>query len=93
MSNMSGKLPDRQYFRRMAQYDAEQTTLEKRIAELQSSMEVNAPKEVNMNRFLTLVKRYRNITELTDSMLYEFIEKVVVHAPTGGRTALPQPTT
>ncbi len=86
-SNMSGKLPDRQYTRLMAQYDAEQTTLEKRIAELQSSMEVNAPKEVNMNRFLTLVKRYRNITELTDSMLYEFIEKVVVHAPTGGRTA------
>lgn len=86
-SNMSGKLSDRQYHRIMAQYDEEQERLEKRIAELQAAVEAVTPKELNMNRFLTLVKRYRNVTELTDTMLYEFIEKIEVHAPTGGRTA------
>ena len=85
-SNVSGKLSDRQYRRIMAQYDEEQERLERRIAELQASVEATTPKELNMNRFLALVKRYRNVTELTDSMLYEFIEKVEVHAPTGGRT-------
>ena len=54
----------------MAQYDEEQEQLERRITELQASVEAATPKELNMNRFLALVKRYRNITELTDSMLY-----------------------
>lgn len=85
-SSMTGKLSDRQYRRLMSQYDDEQDGLEKRICELQASLEATAPKETNLNRFLTLVNRYRNITELTDAMLYEFIEKVEVHAATGGRT-------
>lgn len=86
-NNVTGKLSDRQYRRLMAQYDEEQANLETRIVELQSSLKADAPRETNLNRFLTLVNKYRHITELTDSMLYEFIEKVEVHAPTGGRTA------
>ena len=85
-SQISGKLPERQVQKLIVQYDEEQSRLEGRIAELEAPDEVNAPKKADINRFIALVKKYQDITELTDEMLYEFIDKVVVHAPTGGKT-------
>ena len=41
----------------------------------------------NETRFLALVRKYEDITEVTNEMLYAFIEKILVHAPTGGRSA------
>ena len=84
-SNMSGRLPDRQYERMMSQYDAEQLQLENRIAELQDYD--NSPSEkADPDRFIALVKRYRDMTDLTDDMLYDFIDRIEVHEATGGRT-------
>lgn len=36
-----------------------------------------------MERFLKLVKKYENITELTPAMINEFIDKILVHEPQG----------
>lgn len=36
-------------------------------------------------KFIALVKRYTDFTEITAPMLNEFIEKVIVHEATGGR--------
>jgi len=84
-SNMSGRLPDRQFERMMSQYDAEQLQLENRIAELQEK-DGDEPEKVDPGRFLALLERYRDMTELTDDMLYELIDRIEVHAATGGRT-------
>lgn len=85
-SQISGKLPERQVQKLIVQYDEEQARLETRIAELEAPDEEIAPKKADINRFIVLVKKYQDITELTDEMLYEFIDKIVVHAPTGGKT-------
>ena len=85
-SQIKGTIPERQVQKLMVQYDEEQSRLESRIAELETPDEVIAPKKADINRFIALVKKYQNITELTDEMLYEFIDKIVVHAPTGGKT-------
>ena len=85
-SRVKGSLPERQVDRLMKQYDEEQIQLESRIAELEKAEEVVAPKKADINRFTALVRKYQNITELTDTMLYEFIDKVAVHAATGGRS-------
>ena len=85
-SQIKGTIPERQVQKLMVQYDEEQARLESRIAELETPDEVIAPKKADINRFIALVKKYQNITELTDEMLYEFIDKIVVHAPTGGKT-------
>lgn len=37
----------------------------------------------NVERFLKLVKKYENITELTPAMINEFIDKILVHEPQG----------
>lgn len=83
-SQIKGTIPERQIQRLIAQYDGEQIQLESRISELEKPDEVAAPKKADISRFVALIKKYQTITELTDPMLYEFIDKVVVHAPTGG---------
>lgn len=85
-NQIKGMIPKRQVQKLMVQYDEEQARLESRIAELETPEETAAPKKADINRFIALVRKYQNITKLTDEMLYEFVEKIVVHAPTGGRT-------
>lgn len=89
-SNMLGKLPDRQYQRLMNQYDSEQAALEQRRTELESAVAANEQKKPDTSRFIGLLNKYRECSELTDAMLYAFIEKIEVHAPTGGRTVYRQ---
>ena len=84
-SQINGTMPERQIQRLIRQYDEEQSTLENRISELEAVQEENAPKKADIGRFVALVRKYQNITELTDEMLYEFIDKIVVHAPNGKR--------
>ena len=80
---IKGSIPERQINRLISQYDSEQSQLESRIAELENQNVLSVPKKADVSRFVDLIKKYQKITELTDSMLYEFIDKVVVHAPTG----------
>ena len=84
-SKINGTMPERQVQKLIVQYDEEQAQLESRIAELEIPEKVTAPKKSDINRFITLVRKYRDISELTDEMLFEFVDRIVVHAPTGGR--------
>ena len=43
-------------------------------------------KQVDASRFIALVRKYRDCEELTDTMLYAFIDRIEVHEATGGRT-------
>lgn len=85
-SSMKGLLPERQVQRMIQQYDEEQILLERRITELKSQIEVDATKEAETDRFIALVKKYKDCTELTDAMLYAFVDRIEVHEATGGRT-------
>ena len=77
--NMSGKIPDRQFEKLMAQYDSEQVELENRLTELKEALEESNSNAAKPSKFIALVRKYRDYTELTDMMLNEFIEKIVVH--------------
>ena len=68
------------------QYDEEQILLERRVQELESQIQQETVKKADTERFLALVRKYRDCTELTDAMLYSFIDRVEVHEATGGRT-------
>lgn len=89
-SALNGLLPDRQAQRMIQQYDEEQILLEKRIEELESLVQQDEIKEVDTSRFIALVKKYRDCEELTDTMLYAFIDRIEVHEATGGRTVYRQ---
>ena len=89
-SALNGLLPERQAQRMIQQYDEEQILLEKRIEELESLVQQDEIKEVDTSRFIALVKKYRDCEELTDTMLYAFIDRIEVQEATGGRTVYRQ---
>lgn len=75
----TGKIPEKHFDRLLSGYDNEQTTLEAEMQELQTGLDRYGADSVRADRFLELVKRYTDFSELTTPMLNEFIEKVVVH--------------
>ena len=85
-SALNGLLPERQAQRMIQQYDEEQILLENRIEELESLAQQDEIKQADTSRFIALVKKYRDCEELTDTMLYAFIDRIEVHEATGGRT-------
>ena len=75
----TGKIPEKHFDRLLSGYDNEQTALEAEMQELQTGLDRYGADSVRADRFLELVKRYTDFSELTTPMLNEFIEKVVVH--------------
>jgi site-specific DNA recombinase len=83
--NVTGKIPDRQMQRLMEQYDTEQSSLEEEAAGLEETLTDQTEKQSDPERFITLLKKYRDCTELTDEMIYSLIDRIEVHEATGGR--------
>ena len=77
--NALGKLSDRHFERLMSEYDDEQSSLEAAMKELQGQIDVWNEDNLRTDKFIDLVKRYTDFSELTTSMLNEFVEKVIVH--------------
>ncbi|MBQ2953423.1 MAG: DUF4368 domain-containing protein [Clostridia bacterium] len=77
--NLEGRMSDERFARMSASYKTEQHTLEARVAELRTLLTDAQDKQVNIDRFLTLVRKYTDIQELTAEVLREFVEKVHVH--------------
>lgn len=87
--NATGKIPDKHFNRLLAEYDEEQTELETAIVELQKQIENADADRLKTDRFIELVSRYTDFSELTTPMLREFIEKVVVHEGEGRGNSRP----
>jgi hypothetical protein len=77
--NALGKLPQNRYESLLQTYGQEQDALDKEIAVLQTSVERYEDSSGKAKNFIKLVERYTDFTELTQTMLHEFIEKIVVH--------------
>ena len=84
--NATGKIPDKHFERLLSEYDSEQTALETEIEDLKAQIDSFNEDSTKADKFIAVVRRYTDFTELTTPMLNEFIEKVVVHEATGGRT-------
>ena len=74
-----GNLPEKRYESLLNTYGQEQGNLETEMFELQSTVEKYESGSSKANNFIKLVERYTDFTELTQTMLHELIEKVVVH--------------
>ena len=85
-NQIKGILPARQARRLMEQYDTEQAVLEERITELETAVQEEASGKPDISRFIALIKKHKDVSELTDVMIHELVDKVEVHAATGGRT-------
>ena len=77
--NALGRLPEKRYESLLQTYGQEQETLDKEITALQSTVERYENGSERAKNFINLVERYTDFTEITVTMLNEFIEKIVVH--------------
>ena len=77
--NTLGKLPQNRYESLLQTYGQEQDALDKEITGLQTSVERYEDGSGKAKNFIKLVERYTDFTELTQTMLHEFIEKIVIH--------------
>lgn len=84
--NAIGKIPDKQFEKLMSGYVEEQAVIEELISEATLFIEQASSEDIQTERFMSLVHRYKEVTTITDKMLYEFIDKIVVHNPEGTRT-------
>lgn len=75
---VNGKLSDRRFELLLAEYEREQAELEKSIERLQAELDHFNADSVRADRFIEIVKRHTNMSELTPAMIHEFIEKIVV---------------
>lgn len=75
----TGRLTEKRFERLSGSYESEQAELEKLTAELRTELDAFVSDSVKGDKFMELVRRYTNFTELTPAMLHEFVEKVVVH--------------
>lgn len=75
----SGKIPEKHFSELLTGYDTEQETLDTEIAELQTAIDAYNTDSVRADKFMELVKRHTEFTELSASLLNEFVEKVIVH--------------
>lgn len=79
--NIIGKLSDERFMKMSKGYEDEQHTLQTEANEIQSELQQEEKKSVDVKRFLAIVKKYTDLTELTPEILREFIDKIIVHAP------------
>jgi len=79
--NIGGKINDERYYLMSANYEAEQGKNNKRIKLLRDELQKERGQKYAADRFIEIVRKYTNPTELTQLMLSELIEKIeVFHA-------------
>ena len=77
--NLEGKISDERFVKLSENYENEQKTLEGRVSELRSLIAAEKEANVNVEQFLSLVRKYTYIRELTAEVIREFVEKIYVH--------------
>ena len=76
-----GRITDERFDSLLADYEAEQKTLQASVADAEEKLSAFAEDTARVEQFLELAKKYTDFSELTTPMINEFIEKIIVHAP------------
>ena len=77
--NISGKITDERFRNLSFNYDKEQKELKIKIEQLSKEIDNTEKKTTDLTQFISNVKKYTEITELTPEILNELIEKILVH--------------
>ena len=79
--NIIGKLSDERFMKMSKGYEDEQRILQAEADIIQNELQQEEKKSVDVKRFLAVVKKYTDLTELTPEILHEFVDRIIVHAP------------
>ena len=74
-----GTLSEERYKKLADKYEQEQAELTLLIADAQKLVTEDNKNELNVDRFLAMVRKYTRVEELTQEILHHFIHKIVVY--------------
>ena len=72
-------ITERNFAMLSAKYQEEQTQLDNKKRELQAKLDKSAQDTDGAEKWLSLIRKYTELTELTAPLLNELIDKIVVH--------------
>ena len=87
---VSGMLPERQYKQLMRQYDDEQAEIEEKITGIKETLDADETKPPDAQKFIAIIRKYTDPTEVSDVMLRELVDKIIVHEAEGKGNAKTQ---
>ena len=77
----SEKISEKRFEMLSAEYEQEQEALEVTIAQEQTELGAFEADTAKVDQFLELARKYTDFSVLTTPMIYEFVDKILVHAP------------
>ena len=77
--NVSGKLSNKHFDMMLKDFETEQTALEKSIEQTKDTLRDFEEDSIRADKFIALVKKYTDFSELTTQMINEFVDKILVH--------------
>jgi DNA invertase Pin-like site-specific DNA recombinase len=83
--NVIGKVNDERYEKMSAKFEAEQAGLIKTAAALKCETEALETEAVNVDKFLAVVRKYTEIEQLSQAVIHEFIDRIIIHDPEKAR--------
>lgn len=79
--NITGKVSDERFAKMSASYETEQKALESRASELRTFISETKEQRLNADSFLSMVRKYSEITDLTPEIVRAFVERIEVQQP------------
>ncbi len=73
------KIPSSRYEILNSQYETEQRDLSREIEDLELVISRYENETDRARKFISLISRYENFNELTNTMINEFVEKIIIH--------------
>ena len=80
--NVSGKITDEMFSNFSTNYTNEQKDLKEKINELSTTIDKTIQEQIDLTTFITKVKKYTEIKELTPEIVNELIDKIYVYEKT-----------
>ena len=77
--NVSGKLSNKHFDMMLKDFEKEQAVLEKSIGQAEETLRDFEEDTIRADKFIALVKKYTDFSELTTPMINEFVDKTLVH--------------
>lgn len=79
--NINGTISHERFLKLSAEYEAEQMELTEKVKAEQKEVDTYEQNRNDFDSFASIIRKYVGITELTPTIVNEFIKKIVVHAP------------
>ena len=85
IDKVNAKISEERHSKMSAKFETEQVELTEQANTLQLELEGLEQESVNVDRFLSVVRKYTEVKELTPAIIAEFIDKIIIHQPTSPR--------